>query len=222
MTKRRLLTFGLGLLVIILLGLVILTTFNFQKKKLNIHEDLTDNKQEEIVFNNNSDMTEQDIRLLVEEKRVTLKNIIENIKYYNLSEISSDYNAEDDQEYIAIDEDLLNELKKILTSIAYTNIEDELTKIEPDANVLLDKNIYKCSKSIFDDIAYNSAVAFYDVNEEQLILESATNEKIVAIERIKLCDEENTEICTRNSKYHFILEKEDNDWKISELLEKVE
>lgn len=221
MRKKKILTIAIAIVAIILLALVIMTTFNFQKEKTNVFEDLTNEPEKETVFSNSSDMSEQDIRLLVEEKRITLKNIIENVKYYTLSEISSNYSKTDDEEYIGIDDNFLNDLSKLLTSELMDEIRNTLTMVEIDSNVLLETTVYKCSKTLFDNLSYDSAIAFNDVNDEQLILKSATNEKIEAIEKIKLCDEENPDVCERESEYELILVKENNEWKISEFGQKI-
>ena len=104
MTKRKWIITGATLGILVLFGLILLTTFNFQNDHENITEDLTDNEPEEIIFQNSSDMSEADIRILVEEKRIALKQFFENAKYYNISEISSDYTKEDDEQYIVVDE----------------------------------------------------------------------------------------------------------------------
>ena len=217
MNKRKWIITGTALALIVLFGLIILTTFNFQSNREDVLEDLTTNEPEEIIFQNSSDMSESDIRMLVEEKRITLKEFFENAKYYNISEISSEYTKEDDEDYIVVDEEFLNEFRMLVTEDVYGNYWDELIEITPDSDVLLNSRVYRGPKNLFDSIASESAISLYNVNEEILILESATNDKIVAMENIKLCPED-TEICSRNDFYRLILEKEEDTWKIALLL----
>ena len=221
MTKRKWIIIGATLGILVLFGLILLTTFNFQNEHENITEDLTDNEPEEIVFQNSSDMSEADIRILVEEKRIALKQFFENAKYYNISEISSDYTKEDDEQYIVVDENFLNDFRALVTEDVYGRYWDELTEITPDKDVLLNSRVHRGPKDLFDSIASESAISLYNVNEEILILESATNDRIVARENIRLCPED-TEICSRNDFYRLILEKEEDIWKIAEFQEKVE
>ena len=85
MTKRKWIIIGVTLGILVLFGLILLTTFNFQNDHETITEDLTNNEPEEIIFQNSSDMSEADIRILVEEKRIALKQFFENAKYYNIT-----------------------------------------------------------------------------------------------------------------------------------------
>ncbi len=221
MTKRKWMIIGVTLGILALFSLVLLTTFKFQSNHEDIIEDLTDNESEEIVFQNSSDMSERDIRILVEEKRTTLKQFFENAKYYNISEISRNYTKEDDEKYIVVDENFLNEFRTLVTEEIYGRYWDELTEITPDTDALVNSRVHRGSKELFDTIASDSAISLYNVNEEILILESATNDRIVARENIKLCPEE-LEICSRNDFYRLILEKDQDVWKIAEFQEKIE
>ena len=164
MTKRKWIITGATLGILVLFGLILLTTFNFQNEHENISEDLTDNEPEEIIFQNSSDMSEADIRILVEEKRIALKQFFENAKYYNISEISSDYTKEDDEQYIVVDENFLNEFRALVTEDVYGRYWDELTEITPDKDVLLNSRVHRGPKDLFDSIASESAISLYNVN----------------------------------------------------------
>lgn len=221
MLKREWKKITIGLFLVFLFILVALTIFNFQKESEDIFEDYTNNPPEEIVFQNSSDMTEQEIREIVEEKRSILKNFFENAQYYNISEVSSEYTKEDDEKYIVIDENFLNQFHTYVTDDVYGKYWDQLTEITPDQDVLLTSRVHRGPKTMFDSVYAESAIAMLNVNEEILLLESATNERIVAIENIRLCPEGEDSICSRNDKYRLILEKVDNDWKIAEFTEKI-
>ena len=218
MTRKKWITLGVGAVVIALFAAILLTTFNFKQEREEIFEDYTNQDiEEDIIFHNSSDLSENEIRSLTEEKRTSLKNLLENAQYYIVSEINSSYTQEDDETLMAIPESFLTELSAILTSDLYETYRSEMEEITVDQDITnINEPVYVVRKDIFDEASYNSAVAFYDVNEEQLILESATNEKITAIEHIKLCDENNPDNCTRDTKYRLILEKENEEWKIAE------
>jgi len=68
-------------------------------------------------------------------------------------------------------------------------------------------------KDIFDEAYTTSAISLLDVSEELLSLKYATDEKIEAVENIKLCEEDT---CKRDEFYYFVLVKEEDNWKISE------
>lgn len=220
MLRREWKKIAVALLLIVLFVLVALTIFKFQKESEDVFEDYTNNPSEEIVFQNSSDMSEQEIRQLVEEKRNTLKSFFENAKYYNISEVSSEYTKEDDEKYIVIDENFLNQFHTYVTDDVYGYYWDQLTEITPDQDVLLTSRIHRGPKTMFDSVYSDSAIAMINVNEEILELESATNEKIVSIINIRLCPDGEDAICSRNDHYRLILEKVENDWKIAEFTEK--
>ena len=215
MLRREWKKIAVALLLIVLFVLVALTIFKFQKESEDVFEDYTNNPSEEIVFQNSSDMSEQEIRQLVEEKRNTLKSFFENAKYYNISEVSSEYTKEDDEKYIVIDENFLNQFHTYVTDDVYGYYWDQLTEITPDQDVLLTSRIHRGPKTMFDSVYSDSAIAMINVNEEILELESATNEKIVSIINIRLCPDGEDAICSRNDHYRLILEKVENDWKIA-------
>ena len=222
MLRREWKKIAVALLLIVLFVLVALTIFKFQKESEDVFEDYTNNPSEEIVFQNSSDMSEQEIRQLVEEKRNTLKSFFENAKYYNISEVSSEYTKEDDEKYIVIDENFLNQFHTYVTDDVYGYYWDQLTEITPDQDVLLTSRIHRGPKTMFDSVYSDSAIAMINVNEEILELESATNEKIVSIINIRLCPDGEDAICSRNNHYRLILEKVENDWKIAEFTEKID
>ncbi len=222
MLRREWKKIAVALLLIVLFVLVALTIFKFQKESEDVFEDYTNNPSEEIVFQNSSDMSEQEIRQLVEEKRNTLKSFFENAKYYNISEVSSEYTKEDDEKYIVIDENFLNQFHTYVTDDVYGYYWDQLTEITPDQDVLLTSRIHRGPKTMFDSVYSDSAIAMINVNEEILELESATNEKIVSIINIRLCPDGEDAICSRNDHYRLILEKVENDWKIAEFTEKID
>ena len=222
MLRREWKKIAVALLLIVLFVLVALTIFKFQKESEDVFEDYTNNPSEEIVFQNSSDMSEQEIRQLVEEKRNTLKSFFENAKYYNISEVSSEYTKEDDEKYIVIDENFLNQFHTYVTDDVYGYYWDQVTEITPDQDVLLTSRIHRGPKTMFDSVYSDSAIAMINVNEEILELESATNEKIVSIINIRLCPDGEDAICSRNDHYRLILEKVENDWKIAEFTEKID
>ena len=191
MKKKDWQKLGVSVMVGALMILVTLSVINFKKTKEEM--DITiKNPITEENFQNESDMEEQEIRLLVEQQRQILKNFFQEAQYYTLSEVA-DYNKEEDENYIVVDEEFLQELKKLFTLELYSKYWEDL----------------------FDDVYTKSAIATLSVNEETLVLKNASNEKIETLVNIKLC-EETEETCQRNEFYTFFLIKEDEMWKISE------
>lgn len=219
MIKREWKKIALIILLIILASLIILTIFNFdqEQKEYNLDNDITETNNE-IKFNNVSDMEEKEIRELVESKREELKEFLKNLKYSNISEVSSDHTKEDDDKYMALTESTLNELKSLLTNNFYSEYWNEVKEINQKPNIDLTERIYEAPITLFDDIYINSALAMEEVTEEILILKSATNEKIESIFNIKKCSENNPNICERDEKYNFVLELEENHWKIAKIV----
>ena len=111
MHKKELKKIILSIIVIILFSLVLVTIFSFNKNSENIEFNGANNteedspKEEQDTFTNNSDIEEKDIRLLVEEKRLALKEYLSHVKYYKLSDISTNYQSSDDS-YIGIPQSL--------------------------------------------------------------------------------------------------------------------
>lgn len=213
MNKKDWQKLGVSMMVGALMILVTLSVINFKKTKEEM--DITiKNPITEENFQNESDMEEQEIRLLVEQQRQILKNFFQEAQYYTLSEVA-DYNKEEDENYIVVDEEFLQELKKLFTLELYTKYWEEFTEINPKATIDLKSRVYMARKDLFDDVYTKSAIATLSVNEETLVLKNASNEKIETLVNIKLC-EETEETCQRNEFYTFFLIKEDELWKISE------
>ena len=218
MNKKEWIRIVLIIVVASLLGLVLIVGMHFQETGNDViiekdnHEDLTN----EIIFVNNSSMSEQDIRVLVEEKRTALKEFFREAKYYNISDVSSEHTKEDNDKYIVVGESFLNTLKDLLSIDLYGDYWNEFTEIVPKATVDLKERVYKARKDLFDDLYSNSAIAMINLTEEILLLEKATDETITALINIKLCEEDSNDFCKRDEKYYFILDKVEDTWKIAE------
>ena len=74
--KKNWLKIGIVIGLVILFGVLLITVMSFRRDRENIDMNLDDPEEETIVFQNNSSMTEQEIRELVEEKRIDLKNFL--------------------------------------------------------------------------------------------------------------------------------------------------
>ena len=218
MNKKEWIRIVLIIVVASLLGLVLIVGMHFQETGNDViiekdnHEDLTN----EIIFVNNSSLSEQDIRVLVEEKRTALKDFFREAKYYNISDVSSEHTKEDNDKYIVVGESFLNTLKDLLSIDLYGDYWNEFTEIVPKATVDLKERVYKARKDLFDDLYSNSAIAMINLTEEILLLEKATDETITALINIKLCEEDSNDFCKRDEKYYFILDKVEDTWKITE------
>lgn len=209
---RLALVVGVGILFII----VLLGVMSFTRKKENIDYTEEPSAPEEIKFTNASDMTESEIRELVEEKRTNLKNFFHDAQYYNIGDVSENHTSEDNDDYMVVNEDFLNELKTLLSSRAYDDYYQYMEEIEKRSDINIKGTLYMVPRDLFDRIYITSAIPSYDVSEEYLILESATNERIKARENIKLCNDEG--ICSRDDVYELDLVKEEDTWKVDEFL----
>ena len=114
-----------------------------------------------------------------------------------------------------IPERLFGSLRESVTEERYLTYWNQATPITKDKDLAIEDNLYQVPISIFDEAYSHSAIAVNDVNTEVLILRSATNERIEASEKIKICDEEN--ICARDDEYTLVLEIEENTWKIAQI-----
>lgn len=206
-----------GIFLLFSFVLVSVSSFESRVKYDNLVAFTPDISNFDVSFLNQSDMTEEDIRVLVEEKRNVLKSFFQDAKYYTLSEVSF-YDSSYDEDYIVFDEDFLNTFKSYVTLDFYGFYWDQMLEVTPKSDVRLKSRIYMAPKTIFDDFYFNSAIASLDVNEEHLILDLASNDSILATINIKLCEEENTFICSRDEYYHFSLKYENDDWKIDLLV----
>ena len=210
--KKALIALGIILLFI----LIILTIFQFQHESEEVTiDERNPAKEEELVFENNSDYTEEEIRTTTENLRQALKDLLTNIEYYKISEISSLYTIEDDEKYMVLPETFFTNFRELATEEFYGTYWNQATPIVPDKDLAMMETLYQVPISIFDEIYSHSAIAVNDVNQEELILKNATNERIEASEKIMICDEET--ICARDDEYKLVLEKEEKTWKIAQI-----
>lgn len=217
MNKKEWQKIGLGIVIAVLFGLILVTILSFTKNPENIIIEDNPIKKDEIEFQNNSSMSEKDLRELLEMKREEFTTFIKNIEYYKISEVGQNYTTEDNEKHLVLGENTLTELRNLVTEEFYSIYWDQLNEIVPKATIKLSTRIYEGPITLFDELYSKSAIAQANVSEEILILKAATDEEIVAIVNIKLCEEE-SDICLRDDKYNFILKKENGTWKIDKLI----
>ena len=156
MHKKELKKVFLSIIVIILFSLVLVTIFSFNKNSENVEFNGANNtkedslKEEQDTFTNNSDIEEKDIRLLVEEKRVALKEYLSHVKYYKLSEISANYQSSDDS-YIGIPESFFSGLKDLVTYDLYNSYFSKCTLVKTNNNSSIKENVYAAPINLFDE-----------------------------------------------------------------------
>lgn len=215
MNKRDWKRIGIVVGVIALFILILLSVFHLEHES---EEVIIDDRnpqtepEEEIVFENNSDYTEEEIRDITENLRSSLKDLLTNIEYYKISDINGAYTTEDDENYMVLPETFFTSLRGLITEDFYLNYWNLAIPITPDKDLAIEENLYQVPMSIFDEAYSHSAIAINDVNTEELVLKNATNDRIEASEKIKICDEEG--ICARDDEYPLVLEQEENTWKI--------
>lgn len=217
--KKTLIAVG----IIVLFILIILTVFAFQHESEEvIIDDRSPEVEEEIVFENNSDYTEEEIRDITENLRESLRDLLSNIEYYKISEISSTYTTEEDKNYMVLPETFFTSLRGLVTEELYLIYWNQATPILPDEDLAIEETLYQVPMSIFDEVYSHSSIALvnsqipeYAITQEELILRNATNERIEATEKIKWCNESN--ICVRDDEYPLVIEQEENTWKIAQI-----
>lgn len=213
--KKEIVKIILLVVVFFLLGMVLVSTVHFAKEGvIEVPSKEEDNITETESYPNTSSLSEEELRNLVEQKRSEFKELIMNLQYYNYKDIVNTVSDEDNEKYYIVPEGFLDKVRDLFTSIAFNQITEDVTEITPDANIKVGK-VYKLKKDIIDTITNQSAVSFHNVSEELLTLKSATNYQIIADMNIKLCDMNESLNCTRDDHYVFVLEKEDNNWKIA-------
>lgn len=224
MNKKEILKFVSFLAVFIALSIVIVRVFSFERTKddVTIETPVIDNtnkdKSNNIEFTNDSSMTEEEVRNLVESKREILKDFFLQTKYYSASEVSKDFTSEEDNDYLVLDSKFFEGLQALVTEGVYNSYWDQFGAVNKRNDILVTEDLYIAKKGVFDDIYYESAIAINDVTEEKIVLKKATDEKIETYINIKYCPEE--ESCPRNELYHFDLIKNDSDWLIADFTTK--
>ena len=167
MKKKEWIRLGLVVIVGMLFVIVLLGVMSFTRKKENI--DYTEELPvpEEIKFTNASDMTEREIRELVEEKRTNLKNFFRDAQYYNIGDVSKNHTSEDNDKYMVINEDFLNELKTLLSSKAYDDYYQYMEEIEKRSDINIKGTLYMAPRDLFDRICSRDDVYELDLVKEE-------------------------------------------------------
>lgn len=225
MNKKEIIKFVAFVAVFVALSIVIVRVFSFERTK----DDVTietpviddsskkDNK-DEIEFQNTSSLSEEEVRNLVESKREVLKDYFLQTKYYSASEVSKDFTASENENYIVLDSKFFTGFKSLVTDDIYNFYWNQFGAVNKRTDILVTEDLYISKKGVFDDIYYESAIALNDVTEEKIVLKKATDEKIETYTNIKYCLEDGT--CPRNEFYHFDLVKNNDDWFISDFTTK--
>ena len=203
-------------------SIVIIRVVSFERQKDDVTIDtpvIDDTKKdEEISFENNSSLEENEIRKLIEEKRENLKQFFDDTKFYKVSEVSKDFTSEDDDNYIVLDTNFFDNFKTMVTEAIYDHYWNQFAKVNKRSDILVKEDLYVAKKGIFDDIYYESAIAINDVTEEKIVLRKATDKEINAYINIKYCEDDNT--CVRDEFYHFDLIQINDEWLIEDFTTK--
>ena len=156
MARREWKKIGIGAILCILLILIMLSTLTFEMTKKETFEDLTNqpNELDSLVFKNESDLSEEEVREIVEEKRNTLKDFFESATYYKSSEINGEYTSKDDENYLIVNESFLKELDVIVTTEIYNSYFEQFVEVAKDPDVAITEKLYRGPKDIFEDLFY--------------------------------------------------------------------
>lgn len=222
MNKKEWIKIIAFLAVFVAFSIVIIRVVSFERQKDDVTIDtpvIDDTKKdEEISFENNSSLEENEIRKLIEEKRENLKQFFDDTKFYKVSEVSKDFTSEDDDNYIVLDTNFFDNFKTMVTEAIYDHYWNQFAKVNKRSDILVKEDLYVAKKGIFDDIYYESAIAINDVTEEKIVLRKATDKEINAYINIKYCEDDNT--CVRDELYHFDLIQINDEWLIEDFTTK--
>ncbi len=197
---------GIALLLIIVLQVTLQFSETGKKIYLNDDEEI---KEEQFV--NNSNLSEEEISNIVLNKRNSILDFLKEAKYYNISEISEDYQKSDDELYIVLDDKFLDDFQQFLTIDLYTQFTRDFELI----NTIDDVKYFKANHDVFDNLFFNSALESLQITDTKINLKTATNDRIESSINIKICEEDNS--CSVNKTFNFTLVKVDGDFKISKI-----
>lgn len=202
-----LLILGLGILVTVL---IIILQFNTEGKKNVILEGEELQQPKEVIFNNNSSLDDNEIKELLSTNREKIINFFKDAEHYVLSEIDKNYTSEDDEKFMVLDYEFLENLSLLTTSELFEELTKDFELIKSDS----DNNYYKVDKNIFNPYFYQSAIATHNLSKYTILPENATDKEITSIVRIQLCEEEDLNKCRETHDCYFNLKKENDKWLI--------
>ena len=216
---KKELKIGIIIIVIIcLLALVLTVAIQFNFKGENIKDEYIPSKEEKQSLVNDSEYSDEEIKTIIENTRNKIIKFFEEAKYFNISDISSDYSSQDNEEYMALDEEFLNNLHALVTDELYTSLTQQVELL----TTLDNKIYYKAPRKLYEDLFYESAMATLNTNNQEIEPLYADNENINSIVKIQICEENEYNLCRRDDHYIFDLKKVNDDWKINSLIEKEE
>ena len=207
------------IVIAVLFGLVVLTAYQFVKEPENVDIDVPSNEVEKptVTFQNLSSLTEAEILELAEDKREELRSYFASVPAYYVSEVFDGFTSEDDETYMGLGSNFLDGLHLLITDEFYDEIMEQLETGTKKEGIALKEEVYIAKDDIFDDYFFRSAITLDNYNQEELILKKATDDRIDMIENIKYCREDMKDICMRDDKYDYVLEKVGNEYKIAKI-----
>ncbi len=202
-----LLVLGLGILVTVL---IIILQFNTEGKKNVIFDGDDSSTPKEIIFKNNSSLADDEVKELLNTNREKIINFFKDAEHYVLSEIDKNYTSEDDEEFMVLDYEFLENLSLLTTSEFFEELTKDFELIKSDN----ENNYYKVDKEIFNPYFYKSAIATHNLSKYTIFPENATDKEISSVVRIELCEERDPNICRESHDCYFNLKKENDKWLI--------
>ncbi|MBR1818419.1 MAG: hypothetical protein IJ772_06160 [Bacilli bacterium] len=205
--------------IVILFGMILLTAYHFVREPevVNIEDTPASEEKPTQKFENLSSLSEEDISMMAEDKRIELRDYLASVPAYNVSEAFEGFTSEDDQEYMAIGSSYLEQLHELITDDFYNEIFEQLETGTMRPTVAVPEPLYIAKTNIFDSYLFKSAISLGEYNQEELILKKATDDQIDMVENLRYCREDAPDVCMRNDSYAYVLQYERGDYRISKI-----
>lgn len=164
---------------------------------------------DEMVFQNDSSLTNDEVWNLVNKKKEELRVLFYETSIYCPSDLDSTKTKEDDDLYIAFDEKFLQNLNSLVSEDIYNEILSQMTKFHEDVN----HQFYLANKNIFESIYLDSSIAQVGITSSSLRLISANDSVINSSVTISACLENKK--CNEETNHPFELRFVNDSWKVS-------
>lgn len=162
--------------------------------------------EDEFEFTNHSSLTDDEVRNLVTTKIEELQKLFYETSYYEVKAIDSTKTEEENENYIAYDEQFLRRLDSLVTQSVYQSIFNKMTLLKNDVQ----HTYYQVEKTAFDFIYTDSSISKFEGFSSSIRLGFAEENKInasITIQNDSDASEQNT--------YPFELVLENGAWKVS-------
>lgn len=207
---------ALAIALAIILSFTMLMSFHFFKEEEKLKHEAKDPvvlpEDDELEFQNNSSISDEELFNIVSNKKNELRNLFYTASLYHVKEIDSTVSDEENEKYILFDESFLAELSDLVIEPIYQNIFNQMSLFQ-QAN---GHTFYLADRDIFESIYLDSAIAEVGILSSDLRLILANDETINASVIIRNCEED---VCEYQNSVPFELTNVEGKWKVSAFLE---